>query len=101
MLHGSKSLSPVDLKTKSKISFIASLDRRIHHMIWLRIKKQELICKLSREASSIQWPQRGVCPPLGQNNSSLTVLSLRQTVSSSSSGLSSSLLSNAKTPTRH
>ena len=36
------------------------------------LKKPELICKPSPEASSIWWPKRGVYPPLGQNNRSLT-----------------------------
>ena len=56
---------------ESNISFIASLDRPIHHMICPWIKKSELICKRSPKASSSRWPKRGVFPPLGQDNRSL------------------------------
>src|SRR5258706_14591717 len=100
MPRGSKLLSPVDPKSISKTSFTLSPSRHIHHAIWLQIKKRVLIYEHLLAANLIWLPNSGVSPPLGQNNRSLTMLSLRRTVFSSSSGHLFLPFSNVRTPTR-
>jgi hypothetical protein len=48
------------------------LDASRRDMIWVQMRKPRMICEPSPEASSIQWLQNGISPPLGQKSRSST-----------------------------
>jgi len=68
----------------SNVSFMVSLARRIHHMIWPPTTKPMMTCEPSPEPSSTWWPRTGTSPCLGQRTRTSTILSLVRTVFSSS-----------------